>query len=266
MSTESRYLSFCGVQTHFRVKMPETPIRKRILFLCSPGMSTFHWRKLLPEMEEEDALVVLADFPEFGRSECRYRTDRSWNTQASILWGILDETDRSTGTPMSMWHMIGHGAACRALYTMLRMSPDSVCSQVYISPLLTGVRTDALRHICTDDAEAFRDAAEWLSGYALEDYVLNRAREPLLRIGMQFVLDSVLRTELPRGFAGNFCPTLVVYGERDPLMDARQRRVSEQYLPEAERHILKSAGHYPMETHSRALRDYLRGWFRYLGE
>ena len=30
-----------------------------------------------------------------------------------------------------------------------------------------------------------------------------------------------------------------------------------------ETHVLKSAGHFPMETHSRAIRDYLRGWIRY---
>jgi len=39
-----------------------------------------------------------------------------------------------------------------------------------------------------------------------------------------------------------------------------------QYLSSAETHILKSAGHFPMETHSKALRDYLRGWLRYNSE
>ena len=35
------------------------------------------------------------------------------------------------------------------------------------------------------------------------------------------------------------------------------------HLEGAESHILKSAGHFPMETHSKALRDYLRGWLRF---
>ena len=34
-------------------------------------------------------------------------------------------------------------------------------------------------------------------------------------------------------------------------------------LPDAETHNIRSAGHFPMETHSKALRDYLRGWIRY---
>ena len=36
-----------------------------------------------------------------------------------------------------------------------------------------------------------------------------------------------------------------------------------RHLGGAETHLLKSAGHFPMETHSKALRDYLRGWIRY---
>ena len=39
----------------------------------------------------------------------------------------------------------------------------------------------------------------------------------------------------------------------------------ETLLPDAEVHRLASAGHFPMETHSKALRDYLRGWIRFNG-
>ena len=40
--------------------------------------------------------------------------------------------------------------------------------------------------------------------------------------------------------------------------------VSYTHLPEVEAHIIRPAGHFPMETHSRALRDYLRGWLKYV--
>ena len=38
-----------------------------------------------------------------------------------------------------------------------------------------------------------------------------------------------------------------------------------ELIPEAEIHTLKTAGHLPMETHSHALRDYIRGWMNYVG-
>ena len=46
-------------------------------------------------------------------------------------------------------------------------------------------------------------------------------------------------------------------------MDSAAQARVHRLLPEAESHILKSAGHFPMETHSRALRDYLRGWLKF---
>ena len=62
-----------------------------------------------------------------------------------------------------------------------------------------------------------------------------------------------------------FCPSIAIWGGSDPLMpaDARERLTALQ--PEIETHIIRPAGHFPMETHSRALRDYLRGWLKYVG-
>ncbi len=62
-----------------------------------------------------------------------------------------------------------------------------------------------------------------------------------------------------------FCPTMAIWGGRDPLMDKRAVAEVRRLLPDAETHVLKSAGHFPMETHSKAMRDYLRGWIRFNG-
>ena len=56
---------------------------------------------------------------------------------------------------------------------------------------------------------------------------------------------------------------MVLLGGRDATLTDEQRQLIDQRLEGAERHVLKSAGHFPMETHSKALRDYLRGWIRY---
>ena len=49
----------------------------------------------------------------------------------------------------------------------------------------------------------------------------------------------------------------------DSIIDDKNLSLIHELLPDAETHVLKSAGHFPMETHSRALRDYIRGWIRY---
>jgi pimeloyl-ACP methyl ester carboxylesterase len=60
-----------------------------------------------------------------------------------------------------------------------------------------------------------------------------------------------------------FCPTMALLGGLDPLADSRAMAQVGALLPDAETHTLRLAGHFPMETHSRALRDYLRGWLRF---
>jgi len=56
---------------------------------------------------------------------------------------------------------------------------------------------------------------------------------------------------------------MTLLGGRDPLMDETRLTQVQTLLGGAETHRLPSAGHFPMETHSKALRDYLRGWLRY---
>ena len=52
MTEESRFLSFMGMRVHFSVARPEGEIKNRMLFLGSPWITTFQWRKLLPELEQ----------------------------------------------------------------------------------------------------------------------------------------------------------------------------------------------------------------------
>ena len=56
---------------------------------------------------------------------------------------------------------------------------------------------------------------------------------------------------------------MALVGGHDPLADEAAQAQLRALLPDAEIHRLASAGHFPMETHSKALRDYLRGWMRY---
>ena len=112
--------------------------------------------------------------------------------------------------------------------------------------------------------ERFRSLIEQYGAYPLDDYILDRMRRPMTRPGARESFLRMLRhaSECPSEGMG-FCPTMALWGGRDELMDNRAVGEIHQLLPDAETHVLKSAGHFPMETHSRAMRDYLRGWIRY---
>lgn len=270
MVEESQYLSFHGIRIHFRIASCADTPRERILLLSSPLMSTFHWRKIVPELTQLGCMAVLADLPGFGRSDCGMDVPQDNAMRANLIWGVLDEIDRQSGAPDSMWHLAGHGIACATILEMAALYPDSVKSQIHISPLFTapptpeGVPPTRWYRETMLPKESFRRMAEYCSGYPLDDYILDRMRAPLLRPGAQHCFLRMLRTGQtePEAELG-FCPAMALIGGRDALMTEEIRAQIARRLAGAEMHTLKSAGHFPMETHSKALRDYLRGWIRY---
>ncbi len=269
LTEESRYLSFSGARVHFSVVRPETPIRNHVLLLSSPLINTFHWRKLLPELSSLGCLAVMVDLPGFGRSDCGISQDD--DVRARLVWGVLDEVDRAFGTPLSLWHLCGHGLACGVILRMAAMYPDSAKTQIHISPTFSvdiARRSDGGAERWYDAnvlvAGRFRRMIEYYSGYPMDDYIIDRMRAPLTRPGARGAFLRMLRRSAspPRQGMG-FCPTMALIGGRDPLIDDARLAQIRALLPDAEIHRLASAGHFPMETHSKALRDYLRGWIRY---
>ena len=265
MSQSTEYLSFSGRRVHFQVIRPEGEIKNRMLMLSSPLINTFHWRKLIPELSELGCLCVPVDLPGFGLSDAD--APQGDSLRANMVWGVLDEVEDQ---PMSMWHLMAHGSACAVILRMAAMYPDSVKSMVHVCPtfsLNVPARDDAaLRwydvHIANE--QRFRRMIEHYSGYPMDDYIVDRMRRPLTRPGSRASFARMLKyaAEPPRQGMG-FCPTMALVGGRDPFCDESRLEQVHALLPEAELHNLRSAGHFPMETHSKAMRDYLRGWLRY---
>ena len=270
MAEESQYLSFRGIRVHFRVCAPEDRPVERVMLLSSPLISAFHWRKVVPELVQLGCLTVCIDLPGFGRSDCSRDVPQDGVMRANMLWGVLDEIDRQSDAPDSMWHLVGHGSACATVLEMAALYPDSVKSQVHISPLLTapqppeGTPPGRWFRDTVLEKDAFRRMIEKCAGYPMDDYIVDRMRAPLLRPGARESFFRMLRHSVePPSDGMGFCPTMALWGGHDELMDDFALSEVRRLLPDAETHVLKSAGHFPMETHSRAIRDYLRGWIRY---
>ena len=268
LNQASRYLSFSGRRVHFSVIRPEGPVKNRMLMLSSPLINTFHWRKLLPELSELGCLCVPVDLPGFGLSDVD--APQGDGLRASMVWGVLDAVDEDLESPMSMWHLSAHGSACSVILKMAATAPDSVKSMIHICPTFS-LRAPSADHDLgrwydahVENARRFHRMIEHYSGYPMDDYIVDRMRRPLTRQGARGAFARMLKyaAEPPRQGMG-FCPTIALMGGRDPLCDETRQAQIQRLLPDAETHTIRSAGHFPMETHSGAMRDYLRGWLKY---
>ena len=267
----SGYLSFQGLRVFYRAAEPEGELKHRILCLSSPLTSTFSWRKLAPELTELGCLMLMVDLPGFGRSDFDRALPGDAETRAHLVWGVLDEIDRMTDAPLSTWHLMSQGMGCAIIAAMHRQYPDSVRSQIHISPMFSpppprffGGSPEKWCRETFGEKMPYRAFIEFACGYPMDDYVLDHMYEPMTRADLPAALLGILRSPglLPEK-SGDFCPAMAIWGGRDPLLTGSEPQIR-RLLPDAERHVMKNAGHFITETHSKALRDYLRGWLHYL--
>lgn len=273
MAAGDFFITFSGHKVHVRVVEPDTELKRRVFVVSSPVTMAFNWRKLVPELTELGCLVALMDLPGFGRSSCGADTPQDNASRASIGWGVIDEIDAAIGDGDATWHLAAHGTACQTILEMANMHPDSVSSLIYVSPVMNtenGIRTG--RHAPGKwfdknlaDPKGYRQLMDRLFARPADDYVVDAMRAAFRREGARdSFANMLLQRTSPEPFKG-FAPAMALWGEKDELMDSRACEAFRRLAPEAEVHIMKTAGHMPMETHSHAMRDYLRGWIKYVG-
>ena len=276
MSRESLSLSFRGLRVNFSIVRPEAHLRHRLLLLCSPLMTPFHWRKLLPELSELGCLCVLADLPGFGQGAHGVAGPQKSVTRARLVWGVLDEVDARVGGQNALWHLAAHGCACPTVQAMCALQPDSVRSLIEISPLVPSGGKGRFFEGRKEAAQRFMEQA-FVSPAAFTQFVTRAARRPLPDYAVERMWASLAQPgaraallnmlismdEVPA--LPGFCPSIAIWGGSDPLLPAGTRERLSALIPELEAHIIRPAGHFLTETPRRALRDYLRGWLKYVG-
>jgi pimeloyl-ACP methyl ester carboxylesterase len=275
MPTESQSLSFRGLRVNFSIARPEAHLRHRVLLLSSPLLTAFHWRKLLPELSELGCLVALVDFPGFRHGARGPAVAHTSAVRARLVWGVLDEIDARVGGQNALWHLGAHASAAPTVLNMVKMQPDSVRSAIFFSPVFpapgkgrpfSGRRGAVEKFVnrILSSQSAFVDFVESAARRPLPDYSVERMWRPLMRPGARETFVNMLSAQEIVPPLPGFCPSIAMWGGCDPMMPADARERIRQLLPEVEPHVIRPAGHFPMETHSRALRDYLRGWLKYV--
>lgn len=285
MYPDSRYITIHGLTLHFRVIMPASPVRHRVLLVASPGQSTYNWRLLIPELTGAGCQCVLCDLPGFGLSDCRDDAPQDHPTRAQFLWGLLDALDMEDSGQLNCWHLMAHGSACGTIAAMAALQPDSTGSLMMLCPILYPVLPPFLKKLADRPAttrlirallrryvvpqQRFAKTASHLYGAPVPEKALPRLHQTALSLVGH---EEVLRRLLVDGYDADlshlndlFAPAMIIWGKRDPILGGEiPARLRSRDFKTAEYHVLASAGHCPAETHSQAVCDFLRGWIREL--
>lgn len=272
-----------GVPVCYEMARPMGSVRHRVLLLSAPFSTASSWRPIVPELTQAGCLCVMADMPGFGQSGYCEDMPLEQSLRARYMWGLLDALDLQAEGELKCWHLMGNGSACGTIAEMAIQQPDSAASLFMVSPILYSLLAPPVRVLVKRPAfertiaswmrrnvaseEKFAHLAKRMYGREVSKERLKELRRPLLRL---FGHEEMVRHMLLEGYdvemsevSKLFIPAMIIWGGRDVLLGgAISRRLRERDFPAAEYHLLPSAGHYAMETNSRAVCDFLRGWIR----
>ncbi len=248
------------------------------VFVHGLGGSSLNWTDLM-SLARADVDCYAIDLNGFGHSPPARDGDASLQGHARAVAEFVDE--RLDGAPV---HLFGNSLGGAVALQVAGRRPDLARSLTLLSPALPGSRVtasnanlgliampgvgerllgryrlvDAERRVLGTMRLCYGEA-DRLVPQRVEEAVADLvARDHLTYAGDEFArsLRGLLRSFAERGpdrpwkLAEHVaCPTLVVYGGRDPLVDSRAARLAGRHFRNAELLILADGGHVPQMEH-----------------
>ena len=249
-----------------------------ILWIHGLGASWQSWLENLPEFAR-DHRVVAMDLPGFGYSEMPEQ-DISIEYFGAWTCRLLDalEIESAAVVGNSMGGFVGAELAVRAPERVQRLAVVSAAifwqGHRRAQPLLRLARlTDAMAARAlvraTDDIATRRRLRQWAlasAGFRYPQLISDELAHEMVRSArrtdgflpaLEALADYPLDEELPK----IECPTLIVWGEHDTLVPAKDAVRLEELIPDARRELFERTGHVAMlerpERFNRVLREFL---------
>lgn len=265
---ESSFITLGVQRLHLRTwKSVEEGRSGRILLLHGFGGSTYSWRYVGPRLSAHGYYVVAVDLPGFGYSSGPAEGRSSEATLPALMWGLADRLESiSNGEGRLQWILVGHSSGGQVAAGMAAEQPERVERSVYIATVLFGsprmipfvglpiikwlAEKWIQRQVLTTkgmgrllgSAYGRPPSPEEIAGY-LTPLLVPGAVRCLMRASSS--LPELTREDLVRITQ----PSLVVWGEKDAMIDKKYALRIFGDLPKAEIFIIQGAGHLLMETH-----------------
>ena len=90
MAADELWIPFRGMNVHIKVIEPEGALLRRVFVLSSPVISTFNWRKILPEMNQAKAENASLIVTTFVHNHAGFQKDGTPDNELGNGWGCYD--------------------------------------------------------------------------------------------------------------------------------------------------------------------------------
>jgi pimeloyl-ACP methyl ester carboxylesterase len=265
----SMYFIEDGVAVHYRVSLPETEsIRGKILLVHGMGGSTYSFEETVPALIAEGYLVVAVDLPGFGYSSRPEIFDQSQKNRSALLWGLLDEVDRTSteGSGAQRWLLAGHSMGGGTVAAMAVERQDRTEHLVLIDGALLENDRGGFLFDLPPVMRWIQVALEYFvirgvnfqsflrSAYGAEPTAQQVAGylDPLKLPGTARGAASLLRTSenIPlQELSSLKIPVTAIWGENDSWVPLSDTEKIKDLIPQLVVVIIEDAGHVPMESH-----------------
>jgi pimeloyl-ACP methyl ester carboxylesterase len=199
--------------------------------------STEWWRRNVEPLARRYR-VYLVDLPGFGtmrRSRLRQGLDEGAH------W--LQRWMEAIGLRRA--HLIGHSMGGYICLRLAALRPDMVHRLVLAAPAVMALSRSLVNHVVPLVQTTLRASPRFVLTMTYD--ALRAGPMTLLRTAHDLVHRELRRDELSAIQA----PTLLVWGEGDPMVPARIGTTLRQHIPTARLHIVRRGGHVPMFDQSR---------------
>jgi haloalkane dehalogenase len=271
---ESKWANINGNKIHY-VDEGRGPA----LLFCHPSVATmFMYRKFIKELSKNYRCVAL-DFPGFGLSAPKPGYRHSIEAQAETLKGLIVGLDLKNIVPVLQ--EVGGHAAVTALRSMPERVAGVIITDTIIYPVSEYPKIASMLNFI--DGAFFRllsmqfnllirvtysvgirnrklDRREKAAYRALFD---TKHKRRLVTLMLHAIKDEEkLMQGVKEAFANEFrdLPTLMIYGERDPMREMGIADRIHSELPFSELHVIKGEGHFPHEGAPDEMISIIKSW------
>lgn len=265
-----------NVTLHYRLWMPETPIKGQILMIHGLGASTFSFRHQTEALKDAGYVVVAVDLPAFGYSDKRRGIDHSQLARASALWQMLDAISQQHDLD-DPWTITGHSMGGSTALAMSNQRPLHVSSLIMIAPAITTDNASFgwlfrsfvgqwmkvyLRYFAISE-DNFADILDSASNGPVSDETIKGYLEPLMIRGTNRALIDFVATAKNvtiDQWVANDTPMLVIWGEQDQWVSFDQLSIIRPYVKDLTEFSIKEEGHLPHETSYDIVNQTIMDW------